>query len=170
MLHVLNNALFDVSHTKLKWHAYYPIVQEVYLSGPPQVVQWKLCDYLVVYVVVYDDDITDAFFSCLTFLFSEVFTTHQPVVYVAVEKRWVMGLLNAVAHVCSYSTFSSYRINFTLEDLAAVSPAHQYFMQCITRHHMTQRGGVVKFTASEIPLQTITQCFNYDRNDHMVRW
>ncbi|XP_065900025.1 methyltransferase-like protein 22 [Dysidea avara] len=98
--------------------------------------------------VIYDDDITDAFFSCLTYLYSDVFTTQSPLVYVALEKR----------------------INFTLEHLAAVSPAHQHFMQCITRHHMTQHGSSIKFTANQIPLQNITHCFNYDRSDHMEVW
>jgi len=48
-------------------------------------------------LVVYDDVITDAFFSCLTYLYSEVFTT-QPLVYVALEKRYVCS-------VCMYPLF-----------------------------------------------------------------
>ena len=141
--------------------------QEIFLSNE----MWLLW-YCV--LVVYDDDITDAFFSCLTYLYSEVFKTQPPLVYVALEKRCVYMCVCVCVCVCAqiyplYTDIISCRVNFTLEHLAAVSPAHQHFMQCITRHHTTQYGSSIKFTANQIPLQNIAQCFSYDRSDHMVR-
>lgn len=51
---------------------------------------WSIvvCPYMVILItiVIYDDDITDAFFSCLTHLYSEVFSK-QPIVHIALEKR-----------------------------------------------------------------------------------
>ena len=40
----------------------------------------------ILLLVVYDDVITDAFFSCLTHLYTEVFTRRPPL-YIALEKR-----------------------------------------------------------------------------------
>lgn len=62
-----------------------------------------------------------------------------------------------------------YRINFTVEHLAAVSPAHQYFMQHLTHDHLSQSGCRIRFTANQMSVNNITKCFQYNRNDQMVR-
>ena len=65
--------------------------------------------------------------------------------------------------------YGYYRINFTLEHLAPVSPPHQHFIQQLTRDHQSDSGHRIRFTANQIPVHNITQCFHYNRNDQMVR-
>lgn len=127
---------------------------------------WLTCDNrtMINYsLVIYDNDITDAFFSCLTHLYTGVFTK-LPSLYIALEKRCVQF----VCGVVGVATLE-YRINFTVEHLAAVSPAHQYFIQHLARVHLSQSGHRIRFTANQIAVNNITQCFQYTRNDQMVR-
>lgn len=104
-------------------------------------------DVVIAADVIYDDDITDAFFSCLTHLYTMIFNK-QPLLYIALEKR----------------------INFTLEHLAPVSPPHQRFIQQLARDHQSDSGHRIRFTANQIPVHNITQCFHYNRNDQMELW
>ena len=61
------------------------------------------------------------------------------------------------------------RINFTVEHLAPVSPAHHHFIQHLTHDHQSDSCHRIRFTANQIPVHSITQCFQYNRNDQMVR-
>ena len=46
---------------------------------------------------------------------------------------------------------------------------HQHFIQQLACDHQSDSGHGIRFTANQIPVHNITQCFHYNRNDQMVR-
>ncbi|CAI8053244.1 Methyltransferase-like protein 22 [Geodia barretti] len=94
--------------------------------------------------VVYDNDLTGAFFSCLARLYSLV--SKPPTVLVSLEKR----------------------LNFSLEDLAVVGPYYQHFTRCLEHSYTTSKGELA-FHAQRISTD-FPQCSKYDRVKELEIW
>ena len=120
------------------------------------------------FAVIYDESLTDAFFNCLVQLTSVVFET-PPTVLVSMEKRHVKTMLTEFC-----STISACRINFSLDHLDVVSPAHSYFLECIRRrypaaHSLRGNGENKHITINATQLSTdFEQYFSYERVKELV--
>lgn len=79
-------------------------------------------DYVLATEVIYDNAITDCFFSCLGELCSRL--KSSVVILIALERR----------------------INFTLEDLCPSSPAYRHFRDCMARQYVSHDGSVYTYT------------------------
>lgn len=61
-----------------------------------------------------------------------------------------------------------HRINFTLEDLAPVAPARDYFMECMKKKYPTESSGLaVSFTAEPMCVE-FEQHLKYERVKELV--
>ena len=58
------------------------------------------------------------------------------------------------------------RLNFSVADLAVVSPFYQHFRSCLDLTYSTS-GGSLTFQAKQITTD-FPQCFNYDRVKELV--
>ena len=116
---------------------------------------------------MYDNDLTDAFFSCLARLCS--LATNPPAVLVSLEKRYIQTLNRVGQDSNGASVYLSFtcRLNFSLEDLAVVSPYYQHFKRCLGLSYSTSRGNLV-FHAQCITTD-FPQCSDYDRVEELVR-
>lgn len=87
--------------------------------------------------VIYDNKLTDAFFETVLWLMNR---NLRKTLYLSIEKR----------------------INFTIEALDVVSPAYDYFQQCLTRLE-------TKLNAQQIKVD-FPQYFQYERNPKLELW
>jgi hypothetical protein len=97
--------------------------------------------------VIYQDHLTSAFFTTIIYLCTKVFES-APVILLSTEKR----------------------INFTLEELAPSSPAHQYFMNCLEATYLTDDSKCVSFESSQLLLSSLPQSFDYERVNELEIW
>ena len=144
---------------------------------------------LHLYTVVYDNELTDAFFSCLVYLHSLI--SKPPTIIISLEKRYIyttlyvvliwycfcceiLSLLRSdigrvsVVPVCAYtSMLYNCRLNFSLEDLAVVSPYYKHFRRCLDSTYTTSEGQQLKFLTQQISTD-FPQFSDYDRVKELV--
>lgn len=60
------------------------------------------------------------------------------------------------------------RVIFSLERLASVSPAYEYFMACLENEYSTGTGKKIVFEAKQIPTNDLPQHLDFKRTKEMV--
>uniref|UniRef100_A0A3B3ZZ65 Uncharacterized protein n=1 Tax=Periophthalmus magnuspinnatus TaxID=409849 RepID=A0A3B3ZZ65_9GOBI len=122
------------------------------LSDPEEEFSWSeeevadLYDHTTVIIaadVVYDDDLTDAFFRTLYQLCSSL--THSCDVYISIEKR----------------------LNFTLRHLEVCCEAYEHFHHCLQQ--LQDLEGPVRFNAQSVAPR-FPQSLIYERMDQLELW
>ncbi|XP_014679426.1 PREDICTED: methyltransferase-like protein 22 isoform X2 [Priapulus caudatus] len=108
-----------------------------------EIAQLYRADVILAADVVYDDDLTDAFFKTAYDLMS---CLPSKTVLISVEKR----------------------LNFTLSNLEVGSPAYQHFQTCLEElsHYATD---TVSFSVDQVPTD-FPQIFSYDRVKFLELW
>jgi len=95
-------------------------------------------DMVICADVIYDDDLTDAFVDTLTKILES--KPNRPIVYIALEKRYV----------------------FTVADLESLAPCYEHFLSCIDKIRWSKNW---KFES--IPID-FPQYFEYERVKELV--
>ncbi len=103
------------------------------------------CEILLAADVIYDDDLTSAFFKTVQRFLS---VPPSKSLYLALERR----------------------LNFTLTDLEVSCPAYQYFTQCVSDLCAQNNESDIKYTAEQIDPQSFGQYFNYQRTKYLELW
>ncbi|MPC35912.1 Methyltransferase-like protein 22 [Portunus trituberculatus] len=93
--------------------------------------------------VVYNNPLTDAFFSTVLRLMSD---PPEKTMFIALEKRYV----------------------FTMEDMDSVAPCYEYFLDGL-EWLRSQRTDHIEWTVEELP-SDFEQYFTYERTRHLVLW
>ncbi|XP_022095492.1 methyltransferase-like protein 22 isoform X2 [Acanthaster planci] len=138
-----NQERVEVQVRELDWF------QSTKSSDHPGPFQWskkdieKLGEVTVIIAadVVYDDDLTDAFFNTLIRLMS---SGKDKTAFIALEKR----------------------LNFTIEDLNVTCKAYDHFQLHINRLVSSQD---VKYCVEQLPVN-FPQCFQYCRTEQLELW
>lgn len=112
--------------------------------------------------MVYDNELTDAFFNCLAHVCCSL-AKLPPTIIISLEKRcrYIPGFLSIILlikHNC--------RLNFSLDKLTVASPYYEHFMRCLEHSYSTPKGEL-KFQARQIPTD-FPQYSLYDRVKEMV--
>jgi predicted nicotinamide N-methyase len=94
--------------------------------------------------VVYDDVLTNAFFTCLAYLHSII--DEPPAIIVSLERR----------------------VNFSLEEMDVASPYYRHFRTCLDLSYTTSMGEL-KFQAQQMSTD-FSQYSDYDRVKELAMW
>lgn len=118
---------------------------------------------MLVFAVVYDDALTDAFFSCLVYLHSMI--DKPPAIIISLERRCDHLWFDSYGYK---DNLSFYRVNFSLEEMAVASPYYRHFRTCLDLSYPTSTGEMLKFQAQQISTD-FPQYSDYDRIKELVR-
>ncbi|XP_013415585.1 methyltransferase-like protein 22 [Lingula anatina] len=99
---------------------------------------------LVAADVIYDEDLTEAFFRRVHRIMS---VPPRKKLYISLEKR----------------------LNFTLSDLDVACPAYDHFQQCLSELTVFREDNGVTYTVEQVP-STFPQYFKYDRTKYLELW